>query len=113
MDQGIHPDHSAIDVTQRTATVPGIDRRIRLDVILIFVRQQFIAAFSTHHAGREGVGEFVRSSDRTDDLTYFHLIAVCEIDRREDGGVDFYNCHIGSLIRADDFGRRKFARLSA
>src|SRR5881628_204657 len=75
VDQGIHPDHLSIDVTERTAAVAWINRGVGLQVIrdgVTTCRNQFIPSFAANYAVGEGVIEFERSSDSKGELSNPH-----------------------------------------
>ena len=79
IDQSVHSNHLAIDVTQRAAAVARIDRRIGLQVVGNGVAaglEQFAAAFAADHSVSESVVELERCTDRECKLAYAHGIAV-------------------------------------
>ncbi len=76
MDQCIHADHFGVDIAKWTSTISGVDRGIRLDVILILVGQKLVPALRAYDPGREGVLEFVRSADCANQLADLDLVAI-------------------------------------
>ena len=78
--QGVNADDPAVDIAERPTAIPWIDGCVRLNVVLVFIRQQIIPALGADDTGGERVGKFVWRADRADQLANFNLIAVSKFN---------------------------------
>src|SRR5207237_181661 len=86
INQRVHADNLAVDVAERTARIPRINRSIGLDVIgnaVTAVGEQFAPAFSADHAVGESIIELKWRADGEGKLPNAHRIAVAHLHHRQ------------------------------
>ena len=114
VNEGVHADHFAVDVTEWTAAVAGINRGVSLQIVrdgVTAAGQQFVPAFAAHYPIGERVIELEGRADRERKLAYAYAVAVAELNDRQIFCVDFNYGDIGLLISAHYPGR-KFSAIS-
>ena len=102
-DRGADAEQLAVDVDERAARVAGIDRRIRLNEVLVAFDVDAVAAERAHDARRRRLPEPERIADGDDvvadselaGITYRQLGEVCVVGR------DTEQSHVGAGVAAD------------
>src|SRR5206468_12112005 len=107
-DRAVDADHLAADVDEWSAGVPGVDRRIRLDVILNRVwrvekRAERTATRAHDSRGHREVQAY-RIADGNDPLSNLRVRIVAERHRREVAAIHLDHGDVGGGIAADHLG---------
>ena len=105
VDQRVHANHFAVDITERAAAVTRINRGVGLQIIRDRVAaclEQFAPAFAADHAIRECVIELEGCADCKRKLPHPYRVAVPKLDDRQIVRVDLDDGDVGFFIGADD-----------
>ena len=95
-DRGINTDDFAAQIDQRTAAVPGIDRRICLQKVAEPIDPIGPSLRADNAIGHRLV-EAERIADREDKIARLHRVGVAELERFHTGLIDFQNREIELL----------------
>jgi hypothetical protein len=106
-DGRIDPHALALHVDQGATRVAGIDGRIGLDEILIPARFdiEVAAAGGAHDSHRHRLADAERIPDRQHDVPNLQLRGIRQRQRRQTGGIDLQQGHVGLRVRAHHFRR--------
>ena len=109
VNQRVHADHLAVDVTEWTAAIARINRRVRLQIIgdgIGACLKQFAPAFTADHAVSKSVIELEWRTDRKCKLAHPHRITVPQLDHGQIFRIDLDDRDISLLIRPYDPPRK-------
>src|SRR5579872_3058884 len=103
-DRRINSNNFSSHVHQRSAGVPGIDRRVRLNERLELAIRHNIAPFGRDNACRDRLLQTKRTADCQHPIAYLHALGVAQLSHRQwlVANVNFDNRQIGLRIRAND-----------
>src|SRR5439155_6062079 len=103
VDQGVHPNHLAINVAERSAAVARLNRCVGLQIIrdgIATRRQQFVPAFTAYHPISESVIMLELRTDGERKLAHSHGVTVTELDDRQIFCANLNDSNIAFFIRA-------------
>ncbi len=96
------PDELALEVHERAARVAGIDRRVRLNEVLVRVAIDPAAAERAHDSRGDGVREAERIADRDDVVADAQLARIAERHLDQRFVLHLQHREVGAFVRADD-----------
>src|SRR5690606_3220238 len=101
-DGGIDSLQRAVHPDERASRVAGVDRRIRLDEILVTFDVDAAAAERAHDAGRRGLPDPERIADREHEVADGKILGIAECDLAQVVRFDPQQRNVGRRIAADD-----------
>ena len=108
-DGGVHTDHRAVHVEQRSAGIAAIDRRVGLNEIVIRSGID-IAVARRNDARRHGGAEAERIADRHHPVAYPCLVRIAEFRGRQRlRRLHLEKRQIGLVVAPDQLGRKRGA----
>src|SRR3954468_17143352 len=102
-DRCVDPNQSPFCVHQCATGITGINRRIRLDEILI-IEAHVSTAHRAHHAHRDGLADAERISNRQHQVAHLDVIAVRELHDWQVLRVNLQHRYVCLWIFAHNFG---------
>ena len=105
-DRGVDADQLALQIDQRTARVPRIDRRIGLDEVLVALYRQAAAPQRGHDPGRGGLAQAERIADGHHEVPDLQCVRIAPLRFHQAVRLHPEDCNVGPRVRADQLRRQ-------